>query len=102
MIKTKLQTIPGQTVTGTEINRVGGQMPAVAALPTTQVLTYLTGAGDSGSNPLTNGSDSMSLPMFNATAGNSDTGANFGTAAAGGIIAEGQGQGDVTGHGFTR
>lgn len=31
-------------------------------------------SGPKGSNPLTNGSDSMGLPMFNAGNGNTDTG----------------------------
>ena len=99
MIKQKLVTIPGATLTGTESSRVGGQMPSVAALPTEQALSYLTGAPASTS-PLTNGTDSMSLPMFSPTTGNSDTGANFGTASGGAILAGGQGQGDATGHGF--
>lgn len=74
MIKEKLVTIPGTTLTGTEVNRAGGQMPSVAPIPTTQVLPYLQG-GTPGSNPLTNGSDSMNLPMFTPTTGYSDTGA---------------------------
>ena len=74
MIKQKLVTIPGATLTGTERTRVGGQMPAVAAIPTSQVLPYLQG-GQEGSNPLTNGSDAMGLPMYNPTAGFTDTGA---------------------------
>ena len=100
MIKQKLQTIPGATLVGTEITRSGGQMPSVAAIPTTQTLPYLTGVS-AGSSPLTNGSDSMSLPMFTVTAGNSDTGAVFGTASGGAVIAAGQGQGDASGHGFS-
>jgi hypothetical protein len=100
MIKQKLQTIPGATLVGTEITRSGGQMPSVAALPTTQTLPYLTGVS-AGSNPLTNGSDTMGLPMFNPTAGNSDSGAHFGAASGGNVIAGGQGQGDAAGHGFT-
>jgi hypothetical protein len=74
MIKQKLVTIPGTTLTGTERSRVGGQMPAVEAIPTTQVLPHLQG-GTPGSNPLTNGSDSMGLPMYSPSAGYSDTGA---------------------------
>ena len=100
MIKQKLQTIPGATLVGTEITRSGGQMPSVAAIPTTQTLPYLTGTS-AGSSPLTNGSDTMSLPMFNAAGGNSDTGAVFGTASGGAILAGGQGQGDATGQGFS-
>ena len=74
MIKQKLETIPGTTLTGTDRGRPRGQVPSVEAIPTTQTLPYLQG-GQEGSNPLTNGSDSMGLPMFNATAGFSDTGA---------------------------
>ena len=74
MIKQKLVTIPGTTLTGTERSRVGGSIPAVEAIPTTQTLPYLQG-GTPGSNPLTNGSDSQSLPIFSPTAGYSDTGA---------------------------
>ena len=74
MIKQKLVTIPGATLTGTERSRVGGQMPSVDPIPSTQVLPYLNG-GTPGSSPLTNGSDSMSLPMFNPTVGYTDTGA---------------------------
>jgi hypothetical protein len=73
MIKQKLVTIPGATLTGTESSRVGGQMPSVDAIPSTQTLPYLQG-GQAGSNPLTNGADSMGLPMFNPSTGNSDTG----------------------------
>lgn len=73
MMKQKLVTIPGATLTGTESTRMGGQMPSVAALPSTQVLPYLAG-GAAGSNPLTNGSDSMGLPMFSPATGNSDSG----------------------------
>ena len=100
MIKQKLQTIPGTTLVGTEITRSGGQMPSVAAIPSTQTLPYLTGT-PAGSSPLTNGSDTMSLPMFSATVGNTDSGANFGTASGGAILAGGQGEGSVTGHGFS-
>ena len=74
MIKQKLVTIPGTTLTGTERGRVGGQMPSVDAIPTTQTLPYLNG-GMPGSNPLTNGSTTDALPMFNPTAGYTDTGA---------------------------
>lgn len=73
MIKQKLVTIPGATLSGTERSRVGGQMPSVDPLPTGQVLPYLTGVS-AGSNPLTNGSDTMGLPIFNPQAGNTDTG----------------------------
>jgi hypothetical protein len=73
MIKEKLVTIPGSTVTGTEITRVGGTMPSVAAAQSGQALPYLNGA-PAGSNPLTNGSDSMSLPMFSPSTGNTDSG----------------------------
>ena len=96
MIKQKLVTIPGATLTGTEITRSGGVMPTTAALPSTQSLPYLTGA-PSVQSPLTNGSATDSLPMFSASGGNSDTGASFGTAAAGGIIAAGQGDGNADG-----
>ena len=99
MIKEKLQTIPSATLTGTDRSRVGGQMPSVAALPAGQTLPYLTGA-PSVQSPLTNGSDTASLPMFNETGGNSDTGASFGTASGGAILAAGQGQGDAAGRGF--
>jgi hypothetical protein len=96
MIKEKLVTIPGATLTGTERSRVGGQMPSVAAIPTTQTLPYLNG-GAAGSSPLTNGSDTMGLPMFSETAGYSDSGASFGTASGGNILAGGQGDGSADG-----
>ena len=99
MIRQKLVTIPGATLTGTEISRTGGQMPSTAALPTGQVLPYLNGA-PSVQSPLTNGSDSMSLPMFSGTTGNSDSGASFGSSSGGAILAAGQGQGSADGHGF--
>ena len=74
MIKQKLVTIPGTTLTGTDRGRVGGTIPSVASIGDGQALTYLNGA-PAGSNPLTNGSDSMGLPMFTPTTGFSDSGA---------------------------
>lgn len=74
MIKQKLVTIPGTTLTGTERTRVGGAMPSVAPIGDGQALPYLNGA-PAGSSPLTNGGDSMALPMFTPTTGYSDTGA---------------------------
>ena len=74
MIKQKLVTIPGTTLTGTERGRVGGEMPSVASVGSGQALPYLNGAPASTS-PLTNGSDSMGLPMYSPTSGFSDTGA---------------------------
>ena len=74
MITQKLITIPGATLTGTDRGRVGGTMPSVASIGDGQALPQLNGAPAS-TNPLTNGSDSMSLPMFTPTVGYSDTGA---------------------------
>jgi len=96
MIKQKLVTIPGTTLVGTEQSRVGGQMPTASALPTEQALSYLTG-GPASTSPLTNGSDSMSLPMFSVTTGNSDSGASFGTASGSNILPAGQGDGNADG-----
>jgi hypothetical protein len=101
MIKEKLVTIPGSTLVGTDRGRVGGTMPGVAAIGKEQALPYLNGAPASTS-PLTNGSDTMSLPMFSATQGNSDSGASFGAASGGAILAAGQGEGAADGRGFAR
>lgn len=52
--------------------------PPPGSVPATGKVTgYNPGypsTGPAGSNPLTNGSDSMTLPMFNASTGYSDTG----------------------------
>lgn len=73
MIKQKLQTIPGGVPQNTHMGRVGGQMPSTPAGASGQELTYLNGAPTGGS-PLTNGSDSQSLPMFSPAAGYTDSG----------------------------
>lgn len=74
MIRQKLQTIPGGVPTNTEISRVAGQVPSVGSIGSGQALPYLNGAPAS-TNPLSNGSDTQSLPMFSPSAGFSDTGA---------------------------
>ena len=66
-------TVSGGIPMNTHIDRVGGTMPATPALPSGQDLSYLNG-GMPGSNPLTNSSDSMGLPMYNIATGNSDSG----------------------------
>jgi hypothetical protein len=64
----------GATLTGTEQTRVGGQIPATAALPTmADQPAYM----NQTPNPqVTVPQDTSTLPMFNETAGYSDSGAS--------------------------
>lgn len=65
----------GATLTGTEKTRAGGQMPGTAALPTmADQDPWLTAAPASVGRPDA-GQTAESLPLFSATAGFTDTGA---------------------------
>jgi hypothetical protein len=74
MIKQKLVTIPGATLTGTEINRAGGVMPGTAALPTMADQPAYMSQTPNAMMP--NPADSASLAMFSPTQGFTDTGAH--------------------------
>ena len=64
----------GATLTGTEKTRVGGQMPATAALPTmADQVDYMLQTPNA---QVTTPQDSASLPMFNVSTGYSDSGAS--------------------------
>ena len=64
----------GATLTGTEKTRVGGQMPATAALPTmADQVDYMLQTPNA---QVTIPQDSASLPMFNVSTGYSDSGAS--------------------------
>lgn len=58
--------------TGTDKTRMGGEMPAVAALPTTQSLPYLTGTPMAA---MTVAQATDDLAIFTPMMGNTDTGA---------------------------
>jgi hypothetical protein len=64
----------GATLTGTEKTRVGGQMPATAALPTmADQPAYMNQTPNA---QVTVPQDTSTLPLFNVTIGYSDTGAS--------------------------
>jgi hypothetical protein len=66
----------GATLTGTEKTRVGGQMPGTAALPTmADMPAYMNQTPNA---QVTVPQDAATLPMFNASAGYTDTGAKVG------------------------
>ena len=67
----------GATVVGTEMTRVGGQIPATAALPTMadQPAYMLQTPNAQMPSP----QDSATLPMFNPTTGYHDSGASAGS-----------------------
>ena len=63
----------GATLTGTEKTRVGGQMPQTAALPTmADQPAYMNQTPNA---QVVTPQDSATLPMYNASAGYTDTGA---------------------------
>lgn len=63
----------GATLTGTEKTRVGGQMPGTAALPTmADMPAYMNQTPNAH---VVTPQDSATLPLFNASAGYTDTGA---------------------------
>lgn len=63
----------GATLTNTEKTRAGGQMPATAALPTmADQVDYMLQTPNA---QVTVPQDSATLPMFNPSAGFTDTGA---------------------------
>ena len=63
----------GATITGTEKTRPGGQMPITATLPTmADQPDYMLQTPNA---QVTVPQDSATLPMFNASAGFTDTGA---------------------------
>ena len=63
----------GATLTGTEKTRVGGQMPQTAALPTmADQPAYMNQTPNA---QVVTPQDSATLPMFNPSAGFTDTGA---------------------------
>ena len=63
----------GETITGTEKARVGGQMPGTAPLPTmADQVDYMLQTPNA---QVTIPQDSATLPMFNPSAGYTDTGA---------------------------
>jgi len=83
MIKTKGMEVgkvggnapAGSTLTGTEKTRVGGTMPGTAALPTmADQMPYLTATPTSVGRPDA-GQTAESLPLFSASTGFTDTGA---------------------------
>lgn len=70
--KVGLNSPVGATVGDTSRSRVGGQIPSTAPLPTmSDMLPYLT-AAPGVTMPVTQ--ETGTLPMFNASAGNTDTG----------------------------
>ena len=80
MIKTKATdmgktggNVPaGETLVGTDRNRVGGQIPATPPVPAqASAFGYLAGAP---ALAMPNPQDSQTLPMFNESTGFSDTG----------------------------
>jgi hypothetical protein len=70
MGKTGGNSPAGATLTGTDKTRVGGQIPAVGALPAAgSQFPYLAGAQ---TLDMPNPQDSATLPMFNVSEGFSD------------------------------
>lgn len=64
----------GETITGTEKTRVGGQMPSTDPLPTmADQFPWLTATA---SAQTTTAQDTQTLSMFNPSAGYTDTGAS--------------------------
>jgi len=61
----------GTTLTGTDKNRVGGQIPAVGALPA-QGSQFPGLAPGAPTLDMPNSQDSATLPMFNVSEGYSD------------------------------
>jgi len=76
----------GATLTGTDKTRVGGQMPATAALPTmADQPAYMNQTPDA---QVTVPQDSASLPMFSVTEGFNDGAVHMGDmGGAGGVPA---------------